>query len=96
MTQASSNARLHAAVDSARRRIAAGERLLFHVTWTTTPDGSTVDVTIRELPIIHVFVPDQSRVSDGARGLIARTLAVDPTSFDVVIDQPWPGGIGHR
>lgn len=87
MAQASSNARLRAAIAGARRRVADGERPLYHVTWTTTPDGSTVDVTIRELPIIHVFVPDQSRVPDGARGLIARTLAVDPTSFDLVIDQ---------
>jgi hypothetical protein len=85
---ASSNARLQAAIAADQRRIAAGERPLYHVTWTTTPDGSTADVTITELPVIHVFVPDHVRVPDGARGLIARTLSVDPTSFDVVIDQP--------
>jgi hypothetical protein len=45
-------------------------------------DGS-VDVTIRELPLIHVFVPDDAGVLAGARLLIARTLAVDPESFDV-------------
>jgi len=46
------------------------------------------DVTIRELPIIHLFVPDHSRVPDGARGLIARTLAVDEASFDLVTEPP--------
>jgi hypothetical protein len=46
-----------------------------------------VDVTIRELPIVHLFVPDDRRVLDGARLLIARTLAVDPQSFDVVAAQ---------
>jgi hypothetical protein len=88
MAQTSSNARLQAAIAADRRRIAAGERPLYHVTWTTTPDGSTADVTIRELPIMHVFVPDCARVLDAARGLVARTLSVDPASFDVVIDQP--------
>ena len=41
---------------------------------------------IRELPIIHLFVPDYAGVSDGARILIARTLAVDPASFDVAVE----------
>ena len=68
MVQAPSN-RLQSAVATARSRIAAGERPLYHVLWTTTPDGSTVDVTIRELPIIHLFVPDQTRVLVGAQGL---------------------------
>jgi hypothetical protein len=45
-----------------------------------------VDVRIRELPIIHLFVPDYAGVSDGARILIARTLAVDPASFDVAVE----------
>jgi len=86
MVQAPSDTRLQTAIAADQRRIAAGERPLYHAIWTTTPDGSTADVTIRELPIIHLFVPDQSGVLDGARGLIARTLSVDPTSFDVVID----------
>jgi len=43
-----------------------------------------MDVTIRELPIIHLFVPDHLGVPEGARGLIARTLGVDPASFDLV------------
>ena len=50
------------------------------------PDA--VDVTILELPIVHLFVPDRRQVLDGARVLIARTLAVDPQSFDVVPVQP--------
>ena len=50
------------------------------------PDA--VDVTILELPIVHLFVPDHRHVLDGARLLIARTLAVDPQSFDVVPAQP--------
>ena len=60
---------------------------MYHALWTTSPDGSTGDVTIRELPIIHVFVPDRVRMLDGARGLIARTLAVDPASFDLETDR---------
>jgi hypothetical protein len=68
-----------------RRRIAAGDRPLYHVTRTTTPDGSTVDIMIEELPIIHAFAPDNARVLDGARGLIAGTLGVDAMSFDVVV-----------
>jgi hypothetical protein len=45
-----------------------------------------VDVMITELPIIHLFVPDYARVSDGARILIARTLDVDPNAFDVAVE----------
>jgi hypothetical protein len=68
-----------------RRLIAAGGRPLYHV--TTTWDGSAVDVRIRELPIIHLFVPDAAGVPDGARGLIARTLGVAAASFDVATDE---------
>jgi len=46
-----------------------------------------MDVTVRELPIIHLFVPDHLGVLDGARGLIARTLAVDAASFDLVTEE---------
>jgi hypothetical protein len=49
----------------------------------TSYDGAAVDVRIRELPIIHLFVPDESGVLDGARGLIARTLGVEPSTFVV-------------
>ena len=88
MTETSSNARLRAAIQADQRRIAAGNRPLYHATWTTTPDGAPmVDVMIRELPIIHLFVPDYARVYDGARMLIARTLSVDPTSFDVTVEE---------
>ena len=59
-----------------------GERPVYHVMWSATPEA--MDVTIRELPIIHLFVPDHLGVSDGARGLIARTLGVDQASFDLV------------
>jgi hypothetical protein len=65
-----------------RRRIARGERPVYHVVWTTTPEA--MDVTIGELPIVHLFVPDHLGVSDGARGLIARTLGVDQAAFDLV------------
>lgn len=68
-----------------RRLISAGERPLYHA--TTTYDGSAVDVRVRELPIIHLFVPDAADVLDGARGLIARTLGVPPASFDVTTDE---------
>jgi hypothetical protein len=59
---------------------------MYRATWTATLDGAA-DVTILELPIIHLFVPDHMGVPDGARGLIARTLAVDAASFDVVIQE---------
>ncbi len=88
MTETSSATRLRAAIDADRRRIAAGDRPLYHAIWKTTPDGAPiVDVTIRELPIVHLFVPDYAGVSDGARSLIARTLDVAPTSFDVVTEE---------
>jgi hypothetical protein len=87
MTETSSDARLRAAIKVEQRRIAAGNRPLYHATWTTTRDGAPiVDVMIRELPIIHLFVPDYARVSDGARILIARTLDVDPNAFDVAVE----------
>jgi len=50
--------------------------------------GGAVDVTVREFPIVHVFVPDPSGVLDGGRFLIARTLAADPQSFDVTVASP--------
>jgi hypothetical protein len=81
----SSHAKLRATIASDRRRIVAGERPVYHVICATTPDGSTVDVMVEELPIIHAFVPDDARVLDGARGLIAQTLGVDEASFDVVV-----------
>jgi len=71
-------------IASDRDLIAAGRRPLYHA--TTTFDGSAVDVRIRELPIIHLFVPDTAGVRDGARGLIARTLGVAPVNFDVTTD----------
>ena len=87
MTETSSDARLRAAIKVEQRRIAAGNRPLYHATWTTSRDGPPiVNVMIRELPIIHLFVPDYARVSDGARILIARTLDVDPNAFDVAVE----------
>jgi hypothetical protein len=68
-----------------RRLIALGERPVYHV--TTTFDGAAVDVRVRELPTIHLFVPDARGVLDGARGLIAKTLEVDPSTFRVELDR---------
>lgn len=79
---AGSHARLRAVIEADRGRIARAERPVYTVSSAGTPD--CVDVTVLELPIIHLFVPDQGTVLDGARLLIARTLAVDPQSFDVV------------
>ena len=87
MREESSHRQLQSRIPADQERIARGERPVYHVHWTTSPDGP-LDVTIRELPIIHLFVPDHQSVADGARGLIARTLAVDPTSFDLVTDLP--------
>ena len=81
-----SRARLSTAVEADRLRIAHGERPIYRVLWATGPYA--VDGTILELPIIHLFVADDRQVIDGARVLIARTLAVDPQSFDVVPAQP--------
>jgi hypothetical protein len=85
----SSAARLRATIEAGRRRVARGERPVYHVRWRSSEIGA-VDITIEELPIIHLFVPDLSSVLDGARILIARTLMVDPTSVDVALqaDQP--------
>ena len=68
-------------VSEGRAAILRGERPVYHV--TTTYDGAAVDVRIRELPIIHLFVPDATGVIAGARGLIAEALGVDPSAFDV-------------
>jgi hypothetical protein len=78
----SAQAALRATVAADRERIASGERPIYHVRTATSIDGS-VDVTIHELPLIHLFVPDDAGAIDGARLLIARTLDVDPGSFDV-------------
>jgi hypothetical protein len=82
-----SDTRLRIAVQRDRQRIVAGERPLYHATWSTSNDGSA-DVTVFELPLIHVFVPDHTRVADGAQLLIARTLAVEPETFDLVLVEP--------
>lgn len=68
-------------VAEGRRLISHGERPVYHV--ITSYDGAAVDVRIRELPTIHLFVPDESGVLEGARGLIARTLGVEPSTFVV-------------
>jgi hypothetical protein len=73
-------------VAEARARITRGERPVFHVIWTS--NGDAVDVRVRELPIIHLFVADESGVLDGARGLIATTLGVEPSTFVVEPERP--------
>jgi len=85
MRALSSYRRLEATIASDRVGIAAGKRPLYHATHASGVDGS-MDVRIRELPIIHLFVPDEDGVLDGARLLIARHLRVEPGSFDVVRD----------
>jgi hypothetical protein len=81
-----SRARLHTVIEADRRRIAQGERPVYTVLWATGPYA--VDVTVLELPIVHILVPDDQRVLDVARFLIARTLVVDPQSFDVIAAPP--------
>lgn len=76
--------RLHAAIDLERRRLALGERPVYHAEWAAA-GGGAVDVTIVELPIVHLFVPDPPAVLDGARILIASTLGIDPSAFEVVL-----------
>jgi hypothetical protein len=76
---------LRRSIESGRRRIAQGVRPMYHAIFRTTPDGA-VDVTIRELPIVHLFAPDDHRAQDAARQLIARTLGVDHDVFDVTTE----------
>ena len=71
-------------VSEGRRRINDGERPVYHV--ISTFAGAAIDVRIRELPIIHVFVPDASGVAVGARGLIAKTLGVAASAFEIRAD----------
>lgn len=82
----SSHRRLHAATERERLRIARGERPAFHVRSASSVFGG-FDVTIKELPLIHLFVPDESGILDGARALIARTLSSDANGFDLVPDR---------
>lgn len=83
----SSARRLRAAIATGRLQAARGKRPVYHVIWKST-EFDAVDVTIEELPIIHLFVPDVASVLDGARILIARTLMVNPTSIDVGLEDP--------
>jgi len=85
MGEMSSYQRLEATIAADRVEIIAGRRPVFHATHAPGVDGST-DVRIRELPIIHLLVPGEDGVLDGARLLIARHLGVEPGSFDVVLD----------
>lgn len=82
VSETSAAATLRARIDQDRARIATGQRPLYHVRSAVSNDGS-VDLTIVELPLIHLYVPDSSGVTAGARLLIARTLGVDPASFDL-------------
>jgi hypothetical protein len=54
MSIQSSRARLRAAIEADRRRIAAGERPIYQVRGF----GPDADIKIVELPIVHLFVPD--------------------------------------
>jgi hypothetical protein len=87
----SAAARLRAAIENEQRRLAQGERPLYHVRWTEAAGGA-LDVTVSELPIIHLFVPDSAEALDGARVLIARMLEVEPSTFDVVLAPADPAG----
>jgi hypothetical protein len=78
----SSEARLRAAIERDRRRIEQGERPGYTVRSAPSTFGG-IDVTIEELPLVHLFVPDEAGIREGARALIARTLQVDPARFDV-------------
>jgi len=68
-------------IEEGRRRIAMGERPTYQA--ITAYDGFAIDVRVRELPIIHIFVADETGVLDAARGIIAEALQVDRFAFDV-------------
>ena len=79
--------RLRATIMRDRERIARGERPTYQATWSPAVDS--VDVRIVELPLIHLFVPDRRGVEEGARVLVARTLEVEPSAFDVEVAEGW-------
>jgi hypothetical protein len=68
-------------VAAGRRAVAHGQRPVYHL--ITSFDGAAVDVRVRELPLVHLFVPDDLGALDGVKALISRTLGVDPGSFGV-------------
>jgi hypothetical protein len=80
---ASSAARLRATIMRDRERIARGERPAYTATWTRAIDA--IDVRVAELPLIHIFVPDEHGIADGARVLIARALDVATEAFDLIV-----------
>jgi hypothetical protein len=84
MREDSAHRGLQTGIRADQLRIASGERPLYHVVWTLVPEGA--DVTIRELPLIHLFVSDHLGVPEGARGLIAGKLSVHAASFDLVTE----------
>lgn len=83
----SASTRQRAAIQAEQRRLAIGERPLYHVRCTAAAGGA-FDVTVRELPIVHLFVPDRDSALDGARFLIAQTLTTDPNTFDLALENP--------
>lgn len=86
MRDDASESRQPDAIARDRQRIAEGQRPAYHATWSVSAEGS-LDVRVTELPIIHLFVPDRTAITDGARLLIARTLDVAPDAFDVAVDR---------
>ena len=84
---ASAQSRLRAVVEAEQQRLATGERRLYHVMCTAAAGGA-FDVTVRELPTIHLFVPDRATALDGARLLIAQTLATDLNTIDLALEDP--------
>jgi len=79
--------KLRAAAKAEQQRFRRGERPLYHVMWVAAAGGA-VEVTVREPPIIHLFVPDRDSALDGARLLIAQTLATDLNAFDLALGNP--------
>lgn len=80
----SATGRMRESIREDQRRLAKGERPMYHVHWAEAAGGA-IDVTISELPMVHIFVPDHASVMQGARILIASTLTADATSFDVTV-----------
>lgn len=55
---------LRQSIATDRRRVTDGERPRYHAVCRLAPEG--VDITIRELPIVHLFAPDDERLQDAA------------------------------
>jgi hypothetical protein len=80
-----SSARSERAVETARRKIAAGEHPRYRIRFAPA-FGGMLEGHCVELPSVHVLARSRSDLVRAAREEIAITLGVRDDDFDVVID----------